>query len=145
MRRCALLLPLLVSAACGGDSTLGPGFAGEHSVQATIDVALDRSIYGAGDQVAVTLVNNTSRDYGYNLCGRSYERRNGNDWSAMPPELRLCTADLRALPAGALRTEITDLPADFAPATYRMLVYLVETTPGGNTSAIAFSAPFTVQ
>jgi hypothetical protein len=144
MRLPALLLPLALAVACG-EATVEPEFAGRHQLQAVVEASLDRAGYRAGDQITVTLSNGTSRHYGYNLCGRSFERRVGSDWSAMPPELRLCTADLHALPAGATRTGTTDLPSDFAPGTYRMLVYLVETTPGGNTSTIAFSAAFTVQ
>lgn len=134
--------PLLT--ACGG-SSLEPEFSGEHVVPAVVQATLDRSSYRAGDLITVTLANNSVRHYGYNLCGRSFERLIGTDWSAMPPELRLCAAILHSLPSGGVRSGQADLPTDFAPGTYRLLVYLSETTPGGNTSTIAISAPFTVE
>ena len=117
----------------------------ERQVVTGVEAGLDRSSYRAGDLITVTLANNTSRSYGYNLCGRTYEKRTGNDWTAMPPELRLCTANLLLLPAGEARSGQADIPTDFTAGTYRLLVYLVETTPGGTTSAIAISAPFTIQ
>jgi hypothetical protein len=144
-RRIILALSLLVGFACGRESSLVLDPLANRTVETAVDVTLDRQAYRAGDLIGVTLINNSSRDYGYNLCGRSFEKHDGSDWRAMPPELRLCTQELRGLPAGEWRTGQADLPTDFAAGTYRLLVYLVETSPGGTTSTIAISAPFTIQ
>ena len=145
LRHIILGAALLVGAACGHESSLVLDPVANRTVETAVELALDRQSYRAGDLIGVTLINNSPRDYGYNLCGRSFEKQNGGDGHAMPPELRLGTMELRGLPAGAARTGQADLPTDFSPGTYRMLVYLVETAPGGTTSTIAISAPFTVQ
>jgi len=144
MRLAVPLVLLLVSAACG-EMALGPDAGEQGNDPSAVEAVLDLSSYRAGDLITVTLVNATSRHYGYNLCGRSFEKRIGNDWSAMPPELRLCTADIQLLPSGATRAGLTDLPTDFTPGTYRLVVHLVEATTGGSTPTIATSAPFTVE
>jgi hypothetical protein len=143
-RRILLVLALLAGSACGPDA-LVPDPLDIRVVETAVDVTLDRQFYRPGDLIGVTLINNSTRDYGYNLCGRSFEKQNGGDWQAMPPELRLCTAEIRGLPARESRTGVADIPTDFAPGTYRLLVYLVETAPGGTTSTIAISLPFTIQ
>jgi hypothetical protein len=145
MRRGSLvLLSLLASGACNGDALAVDPLSGR-GVEAGITVELDRASYAAGDLIAVTLINRTSRPYGFNLCSRHFEKHNGSDWNAMPPEFRLCTLQVQGLPPGEFRTVETDLPADFVPGTYRLLQPMYETGAGAATSAIAISAPFTIQ
>lgn len=146
-RRLCLLLSVSAALGCGAESSLvldpeAPG----RIIETGIELALDKSVYSRGDLAEVTMTNRSNRNYGFNLCTRSFERRNGDEWTPMPPELRLCTMQMDGLAAGAVRTQHTDLHGDIVPGTYRLLVGFTHTAPDGqHLNTVAASAPFTVQ
>ena len=147
LRRLLAVLPLSASLGCGSDSTLvpDPGAPGR-IVETGIELALDKISYAQGELVRVTMTNRTERNYGFNLCTRTFERREGDRWVAMPPELRLCTMQIDGLTAGASRSQSTDLHGDAGPGVYRMLVSFTHMMPGRPQShVLAASAPFTIQ
>ena len=152
MMRNALLTGLVAAVVIGcstdtalvvGDSTLenGPAPAGQ------LELTLDKSTYKVGDLVTVTLTNNTARAYGYNLCGRGFERLVAGEWTMMPAELRLCTTDedLQGLRTGATRTGTTDLHTDAVPGTYRMVLSFRTIDSGEMGQVIARSASFSIE
>jgi hypothetical protein len=131
---------------CSPDTALTVGENGPVGTPgAEVALTLDKSSYRIGETVRVTLTNNSERPYGYNLCGRGFERLVAGAWVAMPQELRLCTAHLDGLPAGAVRTGSTDLHTDAVPGTYRMVLSLAAHAPGEIGPLIVRSASFTVQ
>jgi hypothetical protein len=147
LRRLLIALPLAAALGCGGDSTLvldpeAPG----RIIETGIELALDKPVYSRGDPVTVTMTNRSSRNYGFNLCARSFERREGDVWVAMPLELRLCTLQMDGLAAGAVRTQSTDLHSDAGPGVYRLLVGFTHMAPDrADANVVARSVPFTIQ
>ena len=147
LRRLLVALPLTATLGCGNDSSLivDPGAPGR-IVETGIELALDKTSFAQGELVRVTMTNRTERNYGFNLCTRTFERREGDRWVAMPPELRLCTMQLDGLPAGAVRTGTTDLHGDAGPGVYRLLLgFSLLSAAGPDAHVVATSAPFTIQ
>jgi hypothetical protein len=148
MRAICVILLSAALGACQSASTLPeePDLSGGY-VEHGIQLVLDRDTYRAGDPAEVSVVNGTDRRYGFNLCGRRFERRDGEAWVPMPPELRLCTAHLDALNGRATVVQHTDIASDLAPATYRMVLslYRLEAGVHDTTRYTALSAPFRVQ
>lgn len=115
-------------------------------VEPGITITLDKSEYRIGEIVTVRMTNSSPRDYGYNLCGRRYDRRVASGWVEMPEELRMCTAHIDALPAGATRTGQTDLHSDATPGTYRLVVTFLATSGTGDGSRVVGVGPsFTIR
>ena len=146
LRRLLVALPFAATLGCGTNSSLTPDPAEVRIIETGIELALDKATYGRGELVRVTMTNRTSRNYGFNLCTRTFERLEDDRWVAMPPELRLCTMQIDGLSAGAVRTQGTDLHGDAGPGVYRMLVsftHMMVERP--QTHVMAASAPFTIQ
>ena len=147
LRRLLAVLPLAATLGCGSDSSLvpDPGAPGR-IIETGIEIALDKTTYARGEPARVTMTNRTSRSYGFNLCTRSFERREGATWVPMPAELRLCTMQIDGLSAGTVRTQSTDLHSDAGPGVYRMLVSITHMMlERPQSHVLAASAPFAIQ
>lgn len=57
--------------------------------------------------------------FGVNECSRGLERRVGDEWVPLPPELRMCPGALQVLQPGEETTWHLDVPTDAADGTYR--------------------------
>jgi hypothetical protein len=146
MRQFASIAFLALLLGCGGNASLLLDPDRGRLVESAITLRLDKSEYRVGELVTLTMTNASDRSYGYNLCGRAYDRRVATGWVAMPEELRMCTAHLDALPPGATRTGRTDLHSDATPGTYRMVVtFLASTGPDAGSSVVAVSPAFTIR
>lgn len=71
-----------------------------------------------GDSVTLTLNNSSAGDIGYNLCASGLERESFGGWEALESD-RVCTMELRTLPAGQQTTYTTALPDGLTPGVYR--------------------------
>ncbi len=128
-------------AACATDvPDLGSPEPVDHAVTATV---LDTQLE-PGEVVTVRFVNGGTVDYGFNSCTRSVERRVANAWETLPPELRLCTMELRPLPAGATVTFPVDVPADAVNGTHRFVFGMSGTGGGGGAGISVTSNSFVV-
>lgn len=113
-----------------------------HDVRLTLDAAS----YAPGAMVKLTMTNHTSRDLGYNACTRVVEREQsgGGRWAAVPEPDRVCTMEIRTLPANGNVTESTDLPATLEAGRYRLVLnFHDEGGPGGR--LLGRTAPFDVR
>lgn len=81
----------------------------------SLSLRADRDSYRAGEEVALTLKNGTGNPAAYNLCTTTLVMAP----SAPIEEDRMCTMELRVLPAGETVTEPHPLPATLTPGTYR--------------------------
>lgn len=97
----------------------------------------------AGQVVDVVFANGTVQDYGFSNCGRLVERRVGNVWVQLPPELRLCIQALDPVIAGGTPTYRVDIPADATPGTYRFVFEMF--TQGVDGKVLVPTAPFGVR
>lgn len=110
---------------------------------ASIDLAVDRSVYAPGDSLTLTLTNRTSDEIGYNLCPAALETRDGVSWETGPGLTEVCTMELRVLAPAASATHRHMLPTNLAAGEYRVLVN-VETPLGNGTEGVV-SASFGVE
>ena len=108
-----------------------------------VRVVLDQDTYRSRGDVQLTLINETSRELGYNACTRVVERESAGTWTAVPEPDRVCTMEIRSLAANARVTEPTDLPA-LAPGRYRIALRFFDEGGGGGPLR-GVSTPFTVQ
>ena len=110
--RCALLLPLLVLAACG------PSMQAGNSSDVTLTVE-PQTVAPAGS-ITLTLRNASESEVGYNLCSSGLEQNVGGTWTAVPSD-RVCTMELRLLPPGEETTYPLELPISVEPGEYRFV------------------------
>lgn len=107
--------------ACGESGTVAP--AGQLQFEpGAIEVALVDSVAGPGRTLRIEQRNRLAVPVGYNHCGRAVQRREGDVWVTLPPELRLCTAELHALSPGVAEVVHVDVPADAGAGRYRFLL-----------------------
>lgn len=83
---------LLLAAACGPPASRG-------SAPEDVRLEVEPGTAAAGDSVTLVLTNGSSAAVGYNLCTSALERRTDDGWEAVPSD-RICTMELRTLPAG---------------------------------------------
>ena len=124
--------------------------APQQNAAAGVAIDLDRTTYGAGDQVWLRVTNHTADQLGYNPCNRSIERRTNDSWTLIVEPGRVCTVQLYLLNAHASRTDATDLPKSLGRGTYRIALGFTREQPGvtpqtPNSTIRAVSAPFQVE
>lgn len=133
-------------AACGTRADItGPELI--ESPSEPIHLAVEQATYAPGAEARVQLKNASRQTFGYNLCSsRSFEQLSGDRWIALPPELRICTQELRTLHPGAKQESTTDVPLDAASGTYRLAVTFFVMAPNttADTKVVIRSAPFTI-
>jgi hypothetical protein len=105
----------------------------------------DKTQYRSGEQMTLTFENRSASSYAFNPCARSLERENGESWSAVPEEGRMCTMEAWILDPHGARSGPTELPGSLAPGRYRVVVRMSVEGPGGVASAVsAVSDPISV-
>lgn len=122
LRSTILTLAVLALACDGQDpAPLGPdrNFV-DQPVPVTL-VLLD-TIVPSGGVVRVLQTNTGTQALYYNHCGRRLERRLLGAWVLQPPELRICTAELHTLAAGATQEVLVDAPVVSESAAYRFVL-----------------------
>lgn len=106
---------------CGPSSRVGGSADG-------VDLGMEPSTVSAGDSVTLILTNHGPDAVGYNLCTSELQRRAAEAWSPVPSD-RVCTMELRTLPAGEEARFTARLPAELAAGEYRYraTVYALDT------------------
>ena len=127
----AAAIVLLLLAGCATQSAITPA----------IELRVQPTTVKAGDSLTLILRNNSENTVGYNLCASALERQNAGAWQAMPSD-RVCTMELRSLPAGKETRYTLGLPANLSAGDYRVVTG-VEIMPAGERSGVA-SQPFRV-
>ena len=97
-----------------------------------IQFETSESLYNPGDQVSVTLDNNTASQLGLNLCFAflTLERRtDSRSWEQVPvglgpDENTFCTAIMHHIPPGSSSGGVAFLPDDLSAGTYRITTRL---------------------
>lgn len=99
-------------------------------VRGPVTLVVDRASYSPGQELKVTLNNDSPGEVGYNLCFAFLKLQwmFGNGWETVagaylgPPskETTDCTSDLRLLGAGQSAGGSAHLPDDLAEGTYRL-------------------------
>lgn len=108
----------VLATACGAEPTLPP--AGDLvDGPAPVVIALPDSVVRAGQVLRVTQANTGTAALMYNHCNRKVDRAVAGGWDRLPPELRLCTAELHTLAPGASVEVLIDVPADAKPGNHR--------------------------
>src|SRR5690554_1335779 len=64
-----------------------------------IELDVEPDVVAAGDSVTLELDNESGGAISYNLCSSFIEQRVGDAWEERPDD-RVCTRELRVLPAG---------------------------------------------
>jgi hypothetical protein len=125
--------------------------AGADSAQAPsaepgpVALTLDRSSYGLGDAVTLTLTNSGPGKYYFNPCPRIIERESGGAWTSVDEGPRMCTMEAWILDANGTRTAQTELSDSITPGRYRMVIVLTQEGQEPPSEGIrAVSAPFSV-
>lgn len=118
-----------VATSCGGDSELAldPGVR-VLGRPARVTLVLLDSVVPSGASVRVRQINTGGVALYYNHCGRRVERRTGGTWTLEPPDLRVCTAEVFTLPAGATADVVVDAPT--AAGEYRFVLAFMPVTGG---------------
>jgi hypothetical protein len=94
-----------------------------------IVVTTDRTSYDQGDPVALTIVNQEDRQFGYNPCTRTLQVREGAAWVEGPESFRMCSREISYLGTGATVLDTADLDLGLLPGEYRLVVVFA---PGGD-------------
>jgi hypothetical protein len=110
----------------------------------TVRLVLDRATYGPGDDVKLTITNDTPRELGYNACTRVVERESGAGWIEVPEPDRVCTMELRPLARAETVTEQTDVPP-LPAGRYRIALTFSDESASPGEPVRAVSEPFTVR
>lgn len=93
--------------------------AGRETSLSDVTLVTDKRSYNSGDEIRVTLRNESERSRGYNLCAAILQRRDGDTWVPISED-RVCTTDLKMLPAGGEDSSGRDLPKDLDTGNYRL-------------------------
>lgn len=134
---------VLTVAACGESAVVSPGEGDLLPGGSVTATALTAEAPPAGI-VQVRFESTGPERYWFNPCNRTVERLEGARWVALPPELRLCTAEAYLLDAHGARTEGTDVPADATPGTYQFVFSMLADRLDATSVAVR-STPFTVK
>lgn len=132
--RTAIVLITFLTAACA--PSVQNGGAGS---DISLEVVPDEARPGATMELVLT--NETSGSIGYNLCTSSLERRTSGGWAGVQTD-RVCTMELRTLPAGESTRYSYDLPTDMGEGEYRFLATVELMDEGGRQTV--WSEPFAV-
>lgn len=111
-------------------------------VEPNVVLRVDPATVSAGSPVELVLANDSQGTIGYNLCTSTLERRSDGDWARVPSD-RVCTMELRTLPAGETVRYPYEIPASTAAGEYRF-VASVELMEGGGHQSLT-TGPFTVR
>jgi hypothetical protein len=120
-----LLSGILFSACIHSPKAASPNPVGS-SPTTGVSLAAEASSYRPGDQVVVTLQNNTSNIAGYNLCFAFLElqRQVSDSWKSVralgPNRQAVCTTELRGLQPGTQADGRAYLPTTLSPGIYRI-------------------------
>jgi len=124
------------------------GAVGDTAVVRADSVVLrtDKTQYGAGEAMTLTLENRSGSSYAFNPCTRAVEREQDGKWTTVPEPGRMCTMEAWILEPRGTRTGPTELPTPLPPGRYRVVVRMTREQPGaGQASAVvAVSEPITV-
>lgn len=114
--RLALAASMALAAACSDDSgTVG-------FIEPPTAVVTAASVV-AGDVVPIRLENRSAVAWSYSMCGKALlQRRDGDQWTTLPPPLVLCANELVELPPGDVVDEEKFVPLGTDPGTHRVLV-----------------------
>lgn len=133
--RTAIILTAVFLLACG--PSVQNGGAGS-------DISLDvvPTDVRAGATAELVLANETSGSIGYNLCTSALERRTAGGWEGVQTD-RVCTMELRKLPAGEATRYPYELPTELDEGEYRLLATVELMDEGGRQSV--WTDPFTLE
>ena len=109
-----------------------------------IAIGTDQATYGQGALVRLTIVNPESVVFWYNACTRHIEKKEGTEWIPGPESLRVCTAHVDRLEAGATVADSTDLDIGLDPGEYRLAIDFLADTQAEESIRV-LSNPFLVQ
>ena len=113
--------------------------------QGPVALTLDRSSYGLGGAVTLTLTNSGAGQYYFNPCPRIIERESGGTWTPVDEGPRMCTMEAWILDANGTRTAQTELTDSITPGRYRMVIALTQEGQEPPAEGIrAVSEPFSV-
>jgi hypothetical protein len=101
-----------------GVCAAGACASGGQSGASGSEIRLGVEAAAARDSVTLVLTNDSREEVGYNLCPSALERRVGEAWQAVPSN-RICTMELRLLPAGRAARHTLGVPAGLAGGSYR--------------------------
>jgi hypothetical protein len=119
MRFALAALLALATTACQPGAPLP---AGDPSRQAAegLDLRTDRQSYSTGEQVVLTLRNDSGEPLGVNLCLSTLEHRRNGEWVDAPRQLEeVCTALLQLLETGQTASHSFRLVPGLTAGEYR--------------------------
>jgi hypothetical protein len=93
-----------------------------------------------GEQVTLTLRNESGAPVGYNLCSSTLERRSGATWENVPTD-EMCTRELRQLENGGMATFEKTLPGGLASGEYRYSTALYRDSENAQAASNPFNVP----
>ena len=106
----------LAAAACSDDE-------GAVGIAAPPSATVTAASVVAGEVAPVRLVNGSIVTWSYSMCGKALlQRRDGEEWTTLPPPLMLCADLLSELPPGDLVDEEMYVPPATEPGTHRIVV-----------------------
>lgn len=77
----------------------------------------------AGQTVPIRLENPSAVTWSYSMCGHAQlQRKDGDEWTTLPPPLDLCAPELSELPPGDIIDEELAVPLGTAAGTHRALL-----------------------
>jgi hypothetical protein len=126
------LFSIALLCACG--SSVRPANAGP-----AVHLNVEPSSVSAGDSVVLTLRNELADAIGCNLCTSELQRRDGDEWHAVPSD-RVCTMELRTLAPETEDRYALELPGKLAPGAYRYsaAVHIPSTAMASNVQSDPF-------
>ena len=133
----------LVLAGCDRAGSLPSHLSGLNGSVA-IEMGTDQTSYGQGALVRLTIVNPESVVFWYNACSRHIEKKEGAEWIPGPESLRVCTAHVDRLEAGATLADSTDLDIGLVPGEYRLAIDFMADTQAEESIRV-LSNPLLVQ
>lgn len=115
-RLAGLLACVTLAAACSDDE-------GAIGVREPPSATVTAASVVAGEVAPVRLVNGSVVTWSYSMCGKALlQRRDGDQWTTLPPPLMLCADLLSELPPGEVVEEEMFVPPATEPGTHRILV-----------------------
>jgi hypothetical protein len=108
-----LIIAVLLTVTASGCATPAPPVDSP-----TLDLQIAPPSPRPGDEITLTLMNNTAGSVGYNLCASALTREVGAEWQPVPSD-RVCTMELRTLEPAQVDSFAFNLPGDLPGGVYR--------------------------
>jgi len=143
IRPVMLVAALAIASACASESAPSELLKVDASETALVRLVVLDSTPERGEDIAVRFQNTADVAFEMNPCTAGMQRWNGDDWMAVPNEIRPCPNRTLTVPAMGELTSFVPLNNVLDPGTYRVVVSMYG--PAGAQSHGAPSTSFVLQ